>query len=181
MRKYANIVNNKIHAIYKYEKLPKFAPDFIMIDITDLNPQPQVGWTYDFENKTFIAPPKPTFDELKQQLIDKINNSYSTKVKEIASKYPDTERDTWSIQQSEWTEWIKNPSSTKTPFVDTLAQARGISREEMLKRIGENVKLFAYLLGLKQQFLDKAKKAKTEDELKNIEKEITKTFTETKV
>ena len=118
---------------------------------------------------------------LKQQLIEKINHAYSTKIKEIASKYPNTERDTWSIQQSEWVEWVKDPQNAKTPFVDTIAQARGITREEMLNKIGENVKLFAYLLGLKQQYLDKVNKATTEDELKLIEEDIEKTFIETKV
>lgn len=120
-------------------------------------------------------------NEVKQQLIEKINNAYSAKIKEIASKYPNTERDTWNIQQSEWTSWVQDSQNSKTPFVDTLAKARGITREEMLEKIGENVKLFAYLLGLKQQFLDKTNNATTENELESIEEGIKKTFASIKV
>lgn len=122
-----------------------------------------------------------TFEDKQNNLIKKVNEAYSNKIKEIASKYPNTERDTWPIQQSEWTAWVQDPTNAKTPFVDTVAQARGITREEMLNKIGENVKTFAYLLGLKQQYLDKVNKATTEDELKLIEEDIEKTFIETKV
>jgi len=174
MRKYAQIVNNKVYGIFNYEKLPKFAPNIVMIDITDLPKEPPIGAKY--ENGKFITPPPPSFNELKEKLIQNINKAYDGKVKEIASKYPDTERDTWPIQQSEWAEWVKDPDNSKTPFVNTLAQARGITREEMFNRIGENVTLFAKLLGLKQQFLDKAQRAQTEEELKNIEQEIIDTY-----
>ena len=117
----------------------------------------------------------------KTNLYRQVNEAYSNKIKEIASKYPNTERDTWPIQQSEWVAWVQDPTNAKTPFVDTIAQARGVTREEMLNKIGENVKTFAYLLGLKQQYLDKVNKAATENELKLIEDDIRKTFIETKV
>ena len=54
MAKYAQIVNGKVHGVFEYTTLPEFAPNIVMVDVTDANPMPQAGWVYD--GSTFSEP-----------------------------------------------------------------------------------------------------------------------------
>ena len=55
--KFAQILNNSVHWVFSADVRPEFAPDIIIIDITDISPQPAEGWLYD--GVTFTAP-EPT-------------------------------------------------------------------------------------------------------------------------
>jgi len=52
----AQIINNKVHGIFDYKILPEFDNTIVMIDVTNLNPIPSVGDTY---NGTEFAKPIP--------------------------------------------------------------------------------------------------------------------------
>jgi len=97
-----------------------------------------------------------------------INNLYDNEMKEIASKYPAAERDTWSIQQTEWSRWVNDPTNAKTPFVDSLAEARGVDRTVLLTRIGDKVNQIAVLLGKKQALESQVKQVTTLKDLEAI-------------
>jgi len=168
MRKYAQIVDGKVWGIFEYEKLPEFAPDIIMVDITDLDQEIFPDMLYDAKTNTFVEPPKPTLEELKQEKLEIINSLYQDKMNKLKSQYPQDEIKTWDTQRNEWQEWIKDTENAKTPFVDKLAEARGISRETLLNKIGEKVLLIAKLTGKRQALEDKINSAKTEEELNSI-------------
>lgn len=55
MRKFAQIYNDKAWWIFESEEIPEFAPDIIILDITN-TPEVQEGWDYDSVNETFSAP-----------------------------------------------------------------------------------------------------------------------------
>lgn len=56
MKKFVQIYNNKAWWIFESEEMPKFAPDIVIKEITNLAPQPQEGWDYDEETNTFSPP-----------------------------------------------------------------------------------------------------------------------------
>lgn len=61
MKKFAQIINSKIHWIFEADEKPEFASDIVIIDITD-KPEVQEGWDYNNETGEFTAPviPEPT-------------------------------------------------------------------------------------------------------------------------
>ena len=54
--KYCQIIDNKAHWVFESDTIPQFAPNIIIKDITDINPQPQEGWDYDEVTDTFTEP-----------------------------------------------------------------------------------------------------------------------------
>jgi hypothetical protein len=52
--KFAQILNDKAHWIFESDTQPEFAHDIIVVEITDVVPQPSEGWSYD--GKIFTAP-----------------------------------------------------------------------------------------------------------------------------
>lgn len=60
---YAQIQHGKVHWIFTKAELPEWNNDMCpAVDITDLNPRPEIGWWYD--GATFTAPAAPTVEEL---------------------------------------------------------------------------------------------------------------------
>lgn len=53
--RFAQILNNKIHWIFEAETQPRFAPNIKIVDITNMNPQPEEGW--DWDGKKAVPPP----------------------------------------------------------------------------------------------------------------------------
>lgn len=50
----AQILHNKAHWIFEAETMPEFAPNIVLVDITNVTPAPQEGW--DYQNGTFSEP-----------------------------------------------------------------------------------------------------------------------------
>lgn len=76
MRTFAQILYEKAHLIFTAEEKPEFAPNIILVDISDITPLPQEGWLYDAETGTFsepppepIEPPEPTLEEMQMQTL----------------------------------------------------------------------------------------------------------------
>lgn len=75
-RIYAQIQHNKVHWLFTKAELPEWNNDMIpAVDITDLDPRPEIGWGYD--GTTFAAPvvEYPTADELCKQVDDKADSA----------------------------------------------------------------------------------------------------------
>ena len=62
MKTYAQIINDKVNLITieddKVEELR--VAGIIIIDITNIIPQPQTGWLYDSKTEIFSEPPVPS-------------------------------------------------------------------------------------------------------------------------
>lgn len=65
-RIYAQIAHGKAHWIFTAADLPEWNNDMCpAVDITDLNPRPEIGWNYDGATFTApAAPSAPTVEEL---------------------------------------------------------------------------------------------------------------------
>lgn len=104
----------------------------------------------------------------KTAKIKQLHEKYQNIINSIKAQSAQYEIETWSTQNAEWTKWnIDN--ATPTPFVDSIATARGISRDALLDKIGNKVLRIATLLGTQQAFEDQIKACTTQAELDAIE------------
>lgn len=77
--KFAQILHNKVHWIFESNEKPEFAPNIILVDITNFNSQPQEGW--DYVDGIFTVN-QSSLEELKDQTwlrIKEIRNSLERK------------------------------------------------------------------------------------------------------
>lgn len=87
MKRFAQILNDRAHWIFEAEEKPEFAPDIVLIDITD-NPDVQEGWDYDaktgvFTNPVYPEPIDPVVPEpsIEEQIL--AENQYQTALLEM--------------------------------------------------------------------------------------------------
>ncbi|RIJ65543.1 hypothetical protein [Rummeliibacillus sp. POC4] len=88
--KFAQILYNKAHWIFEAEEKPAFAPNIILVDITD-KPDVQEGWYYNGDTVEFTKPvlpnpieptnPAPTMEELQAQTL--VNTEYLIAMNEM--------------------------------------------------------------------------------------------------
>ncbi|WKY44476.1 hypothetical protein Q5O14_18010 [Eubacteriaceae bacterium ES2] len=77
--KIAQLVDNVVHYIFEADEIPVFAPNIIMVDITNIS-DVEVGMLYDFETNTFSVYTKtedvvqPTNAELQALLAETQTN-----------------------------------------------------------------------------------------------------------
>jgi len=75
--KFVQILNKKAHWIFESEEQPQFAPNIILVDITD-KPELQEGWDYDKDTGMFREPvpiepepqPPTEIEELTNYVLD---------------------------------------------------------------------------------------------------------------
>ncbi|MFJ7408062.1 MULTISPECIES: hypothetical protein [unclassified Lysinibacillus] len=75
--KFAQILYDKAHWIFEADEKPEFAPNIILVDITEKN-EVQEGWDYNSKTGEFTAPnipepipvePQPTLEEMQAQTL----------------------------------------------------------------------------------------------------------------
>lgn len=124
-----------------------------------VSPIKQVALTEANAAELGYAPASDTPQEYGRWLIEsgfylrEINAAYSKAVAAMVSGTPSFERESWPKQEQEAKAQAAD-SSALTPYVDTLAYARGVPRELLLSKILEKVTMYeaahAYLTGLRQ-------------------------------
>jgi hypothetical protein len=107
---------------------------------------------------------------LQIKLVRDVTNQFVISLKADAAKY---EIDTWSTQYNDYVNWLRLPESP-TPFVDNLAKTRGLSREELFKKIDIKVTVISTLQGVQHTFEDRLKAAATHDEMDSVVAEFQK-------
>ncbi len=91
MYKFCQIDRGLAWWIFEAEEMPEFAPDIVLKDITNLDPQPQEGWLYDEDTDTFSPPPEPkplpeplpSLEEMQAQTL--LNTEYLVCLAEISN------------------------------------------------------------------------------------------------
>ncbi|MGY3188722.1 hypothetical protein [Lysinibacillus sp. TE18511] len=87
--KFAQILYSKAHWIFDAYEKPDFAPNIVLIDITERN-EIQEGWDYNANTGEFTAPsleslpptnPQPTLEEMQAQAL--LNTEYLVSRTEI--------------------------------------------------------------------------------------------------
>lgn len=110
-------------------------------------------------------PSLPSLDQLKAAKLAEINQAAQAEVQVHLQGYPDFEIQTWYIQQGEAVAFSNDPTAP-TPFCDTAALARGISKEDFIAKVLVKVEQFkqlsAIVAGYRQSLEDKLNAIKTD-------------------
>jgi len=101
---------------------------------------------------------RPSLEDKKIELQRLLNSEYQEKINKLTEKYSEFELETFKSQEEEYQHFLADENA-KTPIIDTLAETRNISREEMAGKIGNKIQQKYVLLGQKQAAFDKIKNA----------------------
>lgn len=101
--------------------------------------------------------PGPTLDQAKADKILQINADFEQAASALTDGYTSSERLTWATQQAEALAWDANPAAP-TPYLDSVAIARGIAADEMRSKTRDQARIFlsesAKLVGKRQRLRD---------------------------
>lgn len=108
--------------------------------------------------------PEPTLEEAQAAQLLQVNASFEAAAQALTAGYPEAERLTWPIQQVEALAWAAD-NSAATPYLDGLADARGITSAEMRTLTLAQVQAFQQasqqLVGARQRLRDEINAAAT--------------------
>ena len=111
---------------------------------------------------------KADFAEFERQLYEHLELYQDKALKKLKAGYTDLATETWSQQQFEASEWLRDPS-VSVPLLESLSAARGVTIDEIVKRIKEKVnesaRLTGIILGAVQAAGDKIEALKAMDKL----------------
>lgn len=117
------------------------------------------------------VPPVPTFKEAKAAKLSEINKAADKIMAALVSTYPDREISTFDKQEAEARAYMADPEAP-TPLLSVLAKARGISMDELVKRVIAKADAFAtasgYIIGQRQALEDQLDTCKTLEEVQSI-------------
>jgi len=112
-------------------------------------------------------------DGKKNTLVEELKNLVDEKLALFNSKYPKEEQKYFSTYEEEYRTYIKDKNAP-TPYLDTLAEIRGITRDEMAQKIGEKSLMVTKILAFRHKLKDQLKEANTVQQLDEIESIINK-------
>lgn len=121
-----------------------------------------------FHTATLTPLDLPTLKAIK---LAQINASYQEALDLITQATPQAEIQSWATQESEAKAYQANQEA-KTPYIDSLAKARGVEKTELVAKILEKAQIFstlsATLTGSRQKCEDAIAKAQNAKELEAI-------------
>ena len=132
---------------------------------TPFPPRPSAIHSWDWVGKEWID---PSLDALQAEKLEEIDRIFEDRASALTAGYPSAERLTWPVQQAEALAWAENDAAA-TPFLDGLAQARGIDRMAMRSKAVDVVRAFMQasqqLVGVRQRLRDAVLMAETPEQI----------------
>ena len=123
---------------------------------TSLNDQSQWMIEADKVLATYSIDAIP-FEEMQQAALSRINNEYSRRVIALAESYPESEQKSWFVQIAE-AAIVLGEDDQPTPWIDSAAPARGITRTALASLIQaqdyEYRQYHGHLTGVRQVLRD---------------------------
>ena len=104
----------------------------------------------------------------KEYLLNRVLLKYQGIVNAVRNKYSEYEVESFTDQRNEWKLYIAD-NNAKTPIVDAIANARGISRDDLFTKIGNNVTAIATAQGQQNALEDAIEACATIEDLEAIE------------
>lgn len=121
-----------------------------------------------FHTATLTPLDLPTLKAIK---LAQINASYQEALDLITQATPQAEIQSWATQESE-AKAYQNSQEAPTPYIDSLAKARGVEKGELVAKILEKAQIFstlsATLTGSRQKCEDAIAKAQNAKDLEAI-------------
>ena len=115
--------------------------------------------------------PEPTLAEAQAAQLLQINAAFERAAAALTAGYPEAERLTWPIQQAEALAWGVDDTAP-TPYLDGLADARGITPAEMRSLTLAQVQAFQtasqQLVGTRQRLRDEVLAAETVEDVRAV-------------
>lgn len=108
-----------------------------------------------------------TLDEVKAEKVAEATKFYDKVVNDSISDVAQFEKDSWEPQRAEWLRY-QDDALANTPYCDALAAARGITKADLMTKIGLKVAGFATVQGQLHAKLDLIKDALTIEEVRAI-------------
>lgn len=65
MKTFVQIVDGRVHWKFRSEQAPKLPAGVVLLDVTDVSPQPREGWTFDRGNFVPAMDGFPMDDEMQ--------------------------------------------------------------------------------------------------------------------
>lgn len=133
---------------YKGEANAVFtAPDF------------QEGHTPYFRNGEWVNVPDPTLEEAKTAKLKEINDTCDSILNGAVASYPESEVLTFDQQVDEVRRFRETEDVADAPLLNALAQARGITLEDLISRVMAKRQAFSvlsgYVIGQRQALEDR--------------------------
>lgn len=166
MKLYAELHGSKIGQIIESEVESPWADNIIDITNVDLSSLSEPSYDYATETWVEYVEPQKQFSELQINKMMELNEYFNSLFNSMQPKVKG-EKESWNIQQNEWFSYTQDTNNS-TPFVDAMAVGRGITRDELMTKIGNKVTEFATIQGQLQGYQDQIKAATTEAELDAI-------------
>ena len=85
-------------------------------------------------------------DQMKAVAVARINTAYQSAVRELTAAYPEEEVKSWALQEAEAKAWLSNPQA-HTPWLDSAADARSMSKADLAAKITAKAAAFAQAHG----------------------------------
>lgn len=163
MKKFAQVLNNKLHWKFEQEAAPAFSADIKIVEITGITPEPQEGW--DWDGKGFVSPPMPSVAELlalgKDASLRMIDEFHANTVQKLVGNPTQVEKDTWALKL-EVANAITNKAAVSAAGQAFLASA-GITTDAAKSAWAASVlaksSAYAQVVGLAEKLRDTARTA----------------------
>lgn len=163
MKKFAQVLNNRLHWKFEQETAPVFAADIKIVEITGITPEPQEGW--DWDGKSFISPPMPSAAETlaaaKEYGLRVIDEFHASTVQKLVGNPTQVEKETWALKL-EVADAITNKASVSAAGQAFLASA-GIATDAAKSAWAASVlaksSAYAQVVGLAEKLRDTARTA----------------------
>lgn len=113
--------------------------------------------TVDFDEEEM----EQSMKSVSERVLREIRNRSDKTLQPFLQDYSETEKMTFDLQAQEVYNYKTSPETAKTPIIDGLAKARGISREELIKKAESKIDIFhlvsTSVIGTQQKYEDMVK------------------------
>lgn len=93
---------------------------------------------------------------LKRRKMNEINTSFETALSQLRSEYPESEIMSWTKQEDEARRYLLD-NTIATPLVDSIVEARGCDKAELINKIVLKADQYSYAVGMavgRRQYLE---------------------------
>jgi len=139
--------------------------------LTEIQPVPEGLTQLAAQELDVLLNPPIDIEEVRATQLGKINVAFAKAASAVIAGYPEAERLTWPIQQTEAMAWAAD-NEAPTPYLDGLAAARGIEPADMRQITLAQVQGFQIasqqLVGTRQRLRDEINAAETIDDVLEV-------------
>jgi len=118
---------------------------------------------------------KDDLDYQKSKAIKEINDRFQEQLDKAFEAYPKAEKDSFDTQRQEWVGWTGD-NTKPTPFIDAIADGRGVDRLEQLEKVGRKTLSVAYAIGQKKRLEDSINSKRKIKTLKRLKRWMSKNY-----